>query len=222
MKVQKKEPLVIKDCALIALATGRKARTLKELRDNLEIIESESIYYHFWGSLLRPRFEDAEYHNDFAAWAAHSLNDKKMAEQLGVVDPTTFTTMDNLRFELLEIIDERIDELDVLPTASRDKQFEFISSEIVVFTTMQTVIEPEIMKTLVLELSLGSIFYHFIDARRRTSESIDDFSHWLMSFGDEYEDAINGIADIDPYFSPLTDLRNQLSETLMNQIQDKK
>ena len=66
-------PFAVKDCALIAIATGREARTLRELQHQLEEVDVSSIYYHFWGGLLRPRFEERQYNNDFAAWAWHQL-----------------------------------------------------------------------------------------------------------------------------------------------------
>ncbi len=202
----------VKDCALIAKATGKRARTLKDLRDILETIGPESLFYHFWGSLLRPRFEDQEYHNDFASWSAHSLNDKPVAERLGIVDPLEFDNLDELRVELMDIIDERIDELEMLPTASRDRQFEFISSDIVVFATHRTIKDPQDLKTVIPELSLGSIFYHFIDGRRRSDAAIDDFSAWLATFKNKYQDVIKGIAEIDPYFSSLTKFREALTK----------
>ena len=68
-------PFAIKDCALIAIATGERALTLKELHDTLLEIDHGSIYYHMWGGLLEPRFEEREFNNDFAAWARHGLHD---------------------------------------------------------------------------------------------------------------------------------------------------
>jgi len=61
------ESFTIKDCALVALATGRKARLLQEFRRELAEIDAASIYHHFWGSLLQARFEEREFNNDFAA-----------------------------------------------------------------------------------------------------------------------------------------------------------
>ena len=58
----------IKDCALAHIATGRRAQTLRELRDILRDVHPGCIYHHFWGTLLRPQFSDREYNNDFAAW----------------------------------------------------------------------------------------------------------------------------------------------------------
>ena len=50
------EPFIVKDCALIAIATGIRAQNLRELRDRLRDIDLNCVYYHFWGGLLRPRF----------------------------------------------------------------------------------------------------------------------------------------------------------------------
>jgi len=211
-------PFKVKDCALIALATGKRARTLKGVRDYLENIDPESIYYHFWGSLLRPRFEDPEYHNDFAGWAAHGLNDKTAAERLGIVDPMEYESVEDLRAELIDIIDERIDELEMLPAATRDKQFEFINSSIVVFATRRVLKKPEDLGEVISNLSPGSIFYHFIDARRRTSKSQDDFTAWLENFDGSYQAVIDGLAEIDPYFGSLTTLRDDLSETFAKHL----
>lgn len=66
---------VLKDCALIAIATHKHANTLKEFRDHLEDLSLDSLYYHFWANLLLPRFEEREHINDFASWVRHSLSD---------------------------------------------------------------------------------------------------------------------------------------------------
>ncbi|MBU2816804.1 hypothetical protein HF282_04775, partial [Acidithiobacillus ferrooxidans] len=69
-----------------------------------------SIYYHFWGSLLQPRFGEREYNNDFAGWVLHSLHDARLAERMAMLDPREYPDLSELRFDLLEIIDERLDE----------------------------------------------------------------------------------------------------------------
>jgi hypothetical protein len=205
-------PFEIKDCALIAIATGKRAQNLRELKEYISLISSDSIYYHFWGSLLRPRFDDPEYHNDFAIWAAHSLHDKVLAERLAVVDPTEFNTLEELRNEIIEIIEERLDEVDYPLWARRDSQFEFIRSQIVIFNTQRKVDHPSDFVEAIPSMSVGSIFYHFIDSRRRLSTSIDDFRNWLMNFGEEYQELRRQISGIDPYFLPLTKLRAELTK----------
>ena len=206
-------PFIIKDCTLIAIATGKRAGNLRELSALLRDIDLGSIYYHFWGGLLRPRFDDPEYHNDFAIWIRHALHDKVLAERLSLIDPTDFSDLQSLRQELLEIIEERLDEIDYSPNAPRDHQFEFIHSQIVIFDTKNTVTKPEDFVNTLPQISVGSIFFHFIDARRRNPERLDDFRNWLKNFKQKYNDLCEAINEIDPYFSSLTQLRSELTRT---------
>lgn len=204
------EKFIIKDCALIAIATGIKAQNLKELRDQLLAVQEGSIYYHFWGGLLRPRFDDPEFKNDFSAWVAHVLHDKKLAEQLSVIDPTYFPDLEGLRQELVDVMEERLDEMSIPHWAESDQQFAFITSQIVVFDTNKRISRPEELSDALQNMSPSSVFYHFIDARRRTPEGCDDFRAWIRGFGDVYDDLCDSIGAVDPYFPTLSELRAQL------------
>ncbi|HDD45261.1 MAG TPA: hypothetical protein ENG63_10460 [Candidatus Desulfofervidus auxilii] len=205
-------PFAVKDCALIAIATGIHVQNLRELKDKLLTIHPGSIYYHFWGSLLNPRFEEPEFNNDFAAWTYHALHDPILAERLAVIDPTEFADIEDLRQELIDVIEERLYEIEYVPWSKPDQQFHFIRSQIVVFDTHKRITEPKELAKILPSLSTGSIFYHFIDARRRTKEKIDDFRAWLKGFGDTYADLCSLIAAIDPYFTTLAELRQKLSQ----------
>ncbi len=212
-------PLEIKDCALIAIATGKRAQTLKEFREHLLTVPPSSIYTHFWGNLLQPRFEEREYNNDFAAWVRHGLHDKVLAERLAVVDPTSFPGMEALREELVEIVDDRLDEAETIAWAASDQQFEFIRSQVVVFRTSRCLARPEQLASVVEHLSVGSVFYHFIDARRRRQDSQDDFSAWLQQFGENCDVLRDLLASVDPYFAPLVDLRERLAEVVRQYLE---
>lgn len=209
-------PFEIKDSALIGIATGVKAQNLRELRDKLETIEEGSIYYHFWGGRLRARFDDPEYNSDFASWARHSLHDGILAERIGVIYPTDFNNLEELRQELIEIIEQRLEESEIVPWAKADQQFGFMTSQIVVFNTDKQVREPHEFVEVLPELSHGSIYYHFIDARRRTKNRIDDFSEWLHNFNVEYETLLEEIAKIDLYFATLAEIQQELSDIFRN------
>jgi hypothetical protein len=206
------DPFAVKDCALIAIATGERANDLRELRDRLETTRPGCIYYHFWGGLLRPSFDDPEYQNDFAVWANHGIHDRFLAERLSLVDPTDFDDLEDLRRELIEIIEERLDENELVSWTATHQQFQFVRSQIVVFDTGIRVSKPEELKELLPQLTVGSVFYHFVDARRRTADKKDDFSEWLMGFGDTYDVLLEQIASLDPYFKSLTELRTQLGD----------
>ncbi len=201
---------VVRDCALAAIATGRRAHDLREFRDRLLDVPPECIYYHFWGTLLLPRFENPEYINDFAQWAYQSLRDKVLAERLAAVDPAVFIDMEQLRRELLEVVEERLDEVLARPQCPPDRPFHFVRSQIVVFDTGRSAGSvPELLEAL-RRMTVGSIFYHFIDARRRTEGMRDDFRPWLELFGEGRRALIDRLAGINPYFAPLYMLRQEL------------
>jgi hypothetical protein len=205
------ESFAIKDCSLLALATGKRAQNLKELREILLTIETGSIYYHFWGNLLQPRFEEREYNNDFASWVRHATHDDKLAERLAVIDPGDYSDLESLRQELLDVIEERLDEVELVPWSRVDEQFEFIHSQIVVFDTRKRLNRPEELASVVAALSPSSVFYHFIDARRRSEQHVDDFRAWLCGFGAEEAEICERLAAVDPYFFTLAELRRELA-----------
>ncbi|MCK6369970.1 MAG: DUF5752 family protein [Gammaproteobacteria bacterium] len=206
-------PFEVRDCALVAIATGRRAQTLRELRDGLLDVPKESIYYHFWGRLLRPRLDDTEFHNDFAAWIRHCLHDETLSERLAIIDPADFTDLEELRQELLDAIEVRLDETDV-QFSRRDRQFHFRRCQTVVFDTGVRIHEPAALATAIPSMSLGSLYYHVIDARWREPVRTDDFRTWLGQFGAGYQPLLDQLAAVDPYFSTLAELREELGATV--------
>jgi len=202
----------IKDCALANIATGRRAQTLREMRNILRDMHPGSIYHHFWGTLLRPQSSDREFNNDFASWSSASLHDNRMAERLAVIDPMDFSDLEGLRQEIIEVIDERLDETEVVLFARADQQFHFVRSAIVVFDTHRRLAQPEELAAALPKMSVGSIFYHFIDARRRTEGGVDDFRAWLTGLGPNYADLCSVLAESDPYFDSLYSMRERLSQ----------
>lgn len=202
----------IKDCALVVLATGRKARLLQELRSEVSHADTASIYHHFWGSLLQPRLEEREYNNDFAEWVRHGVHDPTLAERLAALSPTNYPDLEALRREMIELIDTRLDEAGHHAFAPATTQFELARSQIVVFDTGRRLAHPRELTASIPDLTTGSIFYHFVDARRRTADGRDDFSDWLAIFGSEVEPLREQLAAVDPYFGGLHALRDELAE----------
>lgn len=215
------QPFRILDCALIAIATGERAQNLREFRDILRHIHSGSIYYHFWGGLLHPHFDEPEYQNDFAVWASRDLHDLKIAEQLSIIDPNVFRDIEELRQEVIEIIEERLYATEHVPWVKAGHEFHFIRSQIVIFDSGITYDNPKKLKEAISKMSLGSIFFHFIDARRRTPESKNDFSVWLAGFGDTYTGLIEDLDNIDPYFTTLNELRQEIFGVFTNYFKGK-
>lgn len=206
------QPFSFKDCTLTAIATGKRAQNLRELRDRLTSVDEGCIYYHFWGGRLRPQFDEPEFNNDFAAWSKHSLRDDVVAERLSVIDPTNYPSLEELRGEVIDVIEERLSERELIPWAQKDQQFSFIRSQIVVFNTPSEIHAAEELATMIPQVSTSSIYYHFIDARRRTDDGRDDFSNWLQGLDGDFGDLVARLAEVDPYFVSLSDLRSQLTD----------
>ena len=206
-ELQEKIPFEVKECALISIATGTKSQNLKEFYEAMKQIPESSIYHHFWGRLLKPQFDEPEYNNDFASWVSRGLHDKPLAERISMVIPTDFDNLEDLRQELLEVIEQRLDEYEYVPWARADQQFYFVQSTIIVLDTDMRFDHPAKIFPHLMNMSTGSIFYHFIDARKRTPERQDDFTTWLYGFGDEFQDLAGQLSGIDPYFSSLKKLR---------------
>lgn len=206
------DSFILKDCTLSVKATGISVASIRELRDTLIHIPSSSIYYHFWGERLRPSFIHPEYHNDFAKWAHYSLHDNYLSERLGIIDPTDYHDIEELRQVLVDIIEERLDEMDYIFWSKKEIKFFFLESNIIVFDRNITLKHPSELKSVIANLPPSAIFYHFIDARRRTADHTDDFTSWLKSFGEEFSDLISKIKHVDPYFRTLTEIRQKLAE----------
>lgn len=205
----------VKDCALVAIATGRRARNLLELRDEIRTIDAGSIYFHFWGSLLRPTFDDPRFHNGFAIWADHALRHTALAEKLSAIDPADFSDMEALRNRIVEVVDEDLVLTGTVPAAPEGAEFDFIRSQIVIFDTGREVTNPADLPDTVARMSRSSVFYHFIDARRRTPDNVDDFTTWLADIDRAgHAELCTRLAGIDPFYGSLVEAREELVAVL--------
>ena len=175
----------------------------------IEQVHPASIYYHFWGGLLRPKFVDPEYRNDFAIWTRNDLHDEVLAERLAALDPTQHQSLEGLRSALLEAFGTA----SVEPKRVGDEPFYFVRSQVVVFDTGRRVSTPERLAQALPRLSLGSIFYHYIDARRRNDGHLDDFTQWLAD-DERHAQARERLRAVDYYFVSLSELRGELTSVL--------
>jgi hypothetical protein len=82
----------------------------------------------------------------------------------------------------------------------------------VVFDTNRRLSDPGELTRSIADMTSGSIFYHFIDARGRTIHGKNDFTEWLYQFGSAKDILANRLASVDPYFTTLSELRSELSD----------
>jgi len=84
----KLKPFEFRQCVSILKATGRKAGTLREMRDVIAVVSDESIFHHTYQYFLKGHI--LEYANDFAHWTGESLEERALAERLSGIDPYDF------------------------------------------------------------------------------------------------------------------------------------
>ena len=204
-------PFEVKDCTIITRMGGvPSAVNLRELHERIAVCPVECLFHHFCETLIRPTFDDPEFRNDFAVWSARQLRDKVLAERLGVINPYSLDNFEQLRELVLEIIDERLSELVYVPWVPRGDDFRFMRAVTVVFDCGIELKTPDDFVQQLPNFSHSSIYYHFVEARRRTDDKSDDFSAWLSGFGTGTEELIGALKGIDFYYLTLPELKTSL------------
>ena len=207
----KATPFEVKDCALIARMGGvSSAVNLRELKERVLACPVESLFHHFCETLIRPTFDDPEFRNDFSVWASRDLRDRVLAERLGVLNPYVYEDLEELRQKVVDIIDERLSEVPTVPWVKRGDDFRFMRAVTVVFSADAKLDTPRALVNYLPEMTHSSIYYHFIEARRRHPEGIDDFTAWLQSRPEPPERLIATFGEIDFYFMSLSELHATL------------
>jgi hypothetical protein len=201
----------IKDCALIAVSVNvPPVYDLRDLAERLEICPTESLYHHFCQTLLRPTFDDPEYHNDLAFWAKHNLHDKTLAERLAVLNPFESATLEDFRLVVLDVVEDRIGELPHISNVQTGDAFRFLQALTVTFETELSVRRPAELPGVAEQMTPSSIWYHFIDARRRNPDHLDDFTLWLGEQGLVDAPWVREFSEIDFYFMSLRELQQEV------------
>ncbi len=205
----------VKDCTIIRRMGGvDSAFNLRELRERLRNCPIECLYYHFCETLITPTFDDPEFRNDFALWAAQKMRDLALAERLGILNPYSFDDFEDMRERIIEIIDERLSDMQYIPSVVRGDEFMFMQAATVVFDTGIELYTPQDLIKRLPEMSTSSIYYHFLEARRRTTDRVDDFTFWMQFQENKPEEIIQALAQVDFYFLSLPELKQALIDSL--------
>jgi hypothetical protein len=209
-------PFEIKDCALLVSMSGIPAAyNLRELRDRFAMCSPDVLYYHFFQTPLAPAFDNPDYRNDFAAWVKLFLGDRVLAERLGIIDPYEFPSIEELRGHLLDLVDERLSELPSVLWTAPGSEFYFLEATTIAFDTGDRVLHPRDLAPVIQRMTNSSVYFHFLEARRRPPRQEDDFTAWLRENGGDIEPYIQALASIDFYFYSLSELRQELVRVLL-------
>jgi hypothetical protein len=208
-------PFEIKDCALLIRMSGLSAAVnLRELRDRIASCHPDVLYHHFCETPLVPSFDLPDYRNDFAVWAKRRLGDDVLAERLGMIDPYSLATLEDLRAATLEIIDDRLSEVTMIPWARPGQEFHFMQAVTIVFDTGERIPHPDEVISAVSRMTNSSIYFHVLEARRRNAPGLDDFSVWLQGCEGDWSHYIQAIRSIDVTFLTVPEIKKKLIELL--------
>ena len=196
-------------CIEIKELLGKRANDERELMDFIEEVPIDSIYYHTHSYFLRHYYIAGNYTNDFANWAAIQVRDRVLGEKLAAVTPAGDKNLEEIRTDLIEIIDNHLTAIKIVPTVVYGQPFYFMQSRIIEVPTGVSVgnlVEfIEALKTV----DASAIYNHVFEARLRDRRGRSDLAIWI-------EEALNlkNLADkiemIDSYMYSLEGLRNKL------------
>jgi hypothetical protein len=206
------EAFEFKQCVSIVKSTGRKAKNLRELGQLIARIGDESIFHHVYQYFLKGHM--LEYTNDFAEWAAESLEERALAERLTSIDPYTLKTVANVRQELLREIDAFLKDFPEPHDVVSGNEFYF--NETVSLSFPVGIKTKNLAEFLVAiqHIDAGSIYYHFYDSRVRLGEGVvDDFSRWIEHtlFRKKIADRIRAL---DPFMHSIESIRMHIRNIL--------
>ena len=118
-------------CIEVKELLGKKADDELELLELIEEVPIDSIYYHMHSYFLRHRYIAEPYPNDFANWAAIQVRDRVLGEKLASVTSERFKSLEEIRLELVDIIDKHLSTINVIPFVVYGQPFYFMKSRII-------------------------------------------------------------------------------------------
>ena len=205
------EPFAVFDCSLVRMPIGRSCSNMRELLESIRTVPDMVIEHHMTRCALEDHFDLYEFPNDLAHWCWDMLGDHVLAEKLRLVDPYAHQSIESLRAELVNLIEERVWELDRVPTCPPGLELHFVGSRQIAYDTGERLPTPAALFETLPRLSLRSFFYHMHNARRRSGGRTDDFSNWLECYGAD-PSLVARLRAIDVYFLNLNQLRDQMVE----------
>ncbi len=203
-----------KACLMVLKSTGKKASTLRQLRELISKVSEGCLFHHTYQYFLKGHA--LEYTNDFAHWAGESLEERALAEVLSSIDPYDFPSVNQLRGALLKAIDEYLLLFPEPRPTMEGEEFFFNETVTLVFPIGIRVRNLAEFLSAIKFVDPAAIYYHFFEARIRTSVGnggSDDFSRWIEDALGKKELA-GRLRGIDPFMHNLEEIRLHIAEAV--------
>jgi len=202
-------PFRFTGCWELKEMVGRTARDEQQLLEAIEEIPLDSLSFHTHSFFIRHKYIAGPYPNDFATWAAIQVRDRVLGEKLGILDPYDFESLEALRSEIVNIIDEHLSQLQIVPRVVYGEPFHFMQSRIIeVPTGLEARSLAEFRETLAA-VDASAVYYHNFEAILRLGRRMGDFAFWIEQQLDLPELA-QKISRIDFYMISLESVRHQI------------
>jgi hypothetical protein len=174
-------PFVFTGCVELRQALDHRAMDERELLERLEEVPAGSVFYHTHGYFLRHRPITTAYGNDFAAWVAGHVRDQVLAERLAVVNPFEFTSLEQVREELVSVIHDHLLRLSSVPRVEFGEPFHFQQSHIVEVPLGPGATTLAEFRAGLATVDASAIYVHMVEARARLGRRAGDFAEWLRT-----------------------------------------
>jgi len=198
------------ECFALTTLTGRRAANIVEFVEILKSASPEAIFHHMHQYFLKPHAVEPEFPNDFAVWVSESLGEPLLAEALANVNPFEFTNIEDLRAELLRIIEEYLTKYPPPRPVLPGREFMFNEGiTIVIPTGIESGPLLHEFAAKLKEVDYSSIYFHFYESRLRFGRPVDDFSEFL-STSLERPGIAARIKSLDPYMYSTEVLRAKI------------
>ncbi|CAI4033771.1 hypothetical protein DNFV4_04213 [Nitrospira tepida] len=202
-------PFTFIGCSELQESLGQQADDEKELAEMLEEVPLDSVHFHTHSYFLRHRFIERVYPNDFAQWVVTQVGDHILGEKLAVVDPFDYPNMEDLREEIISIIDDHLSRTPIVPRVVFGRPFYFHRSRILEVPTGVEARTLGEFRRAVSEIDVSAIYFHMFEAHFRLHREESDFSAWIRT-GLGLPDLADRIRAINPYLGSLERLRSSL------------
>lgn len=200
-------PFEFTQCSELLEILGVRAENERALADCIAEVPLDSIYYHTHGHLLRHGFVGAPYPNDFATWAAIQVRDRVLGERLAAVDPWDFDSQEELREELVSIIDDHLSGMQIIPRVIYGEPFEFMQSRIIRIPSGRVARSLREFRDGLAAVHPSAIYFHAVESRVRQRRQEWDPVAWVRE-SLRLPDLAARMVRIDPHLGGLERLRS--------------
>lgn len=219
MSARAAEPFHFYSRLSLTLLTGRKARSLAELVENLREVPESVVYQHTHRFLQMHQHLVPEPANDFASWVSYALQDEELGERVASVDTVRHNSLAELRRALVKALEPGLQSASAARLVPPDYEFHFMGAVRFSVPTGRTAWDLAEFARGLREVSIASLYLHVFEARLRPPLGVNDFSLWFeRQLGEK--DLAQKLSALDPYTHTLEGLRAKILMLVERRIQE--